>query len=994
MHRALALVALVALGCRSKDAEIANAGLDGTDADADGFPASVDCDDQDTEVNPAAIEVCDGKDNDCDGDVDEELTLPAWVDADGDGFGDPAGPTEVCALSAGFSTTGDDCDDADPDSFPGAPERCDTADNDCDGVTDEEVTTVWYRDADDDTQGDLLSPLDSCDPDPGWVANADDCDDADPTVGLGFAEVCDDQDNDCNGLSDEDPATWSQWYADLDLDSFGDPATSVAQCFAPEGWVGLEGDCDDTDPAVNPAAVEVCNGGIDDDCDGVADQVDADEDGAVDAACAGGDDCDDADPAISPLADEVWYDGVDQDCDGASDYDADADGVDALAHGGLDCVDDDPAYAPGALDTPYDGLDTDCGGDDDFDADGDGQRADTTSPAATYQGAVEVVAADAAAHTDCDDADASIFLGAPDAWYDGVDQDCAANDDFDADADGYRALTAGGADCDDADSAINPGAAELWYDGVDQDCSGGSDHDADSDGHDAPSGGGADCDDADPSVNPTAPEVCDDGVDQDCDGTSDGCTFSGDISVTEADAWYYGESDGDRLGQGDPGFASAGDVNGDGYDDLLTGAIYNDGAATDAGAAYVVFGPITAQGLTADTSDVILEGEAANDLAGRAVAGVGDVDADGYDDFVVSAQGNAAGGVNAGATYLISGPISAGTASLALSTAGGVSTAKVFGAEAGDLVADASWAGDINGDGYNDLLIASQYYDNGSTTDAGCATLIYGPLSGSYDLSTLRSGDARLIGENALDEAGSALWGAGDLDGDGIDDLLVAARFNDRAASNAGAVYVNFGPVSGSFNLSASDRVYTGEAASDELGFGASVSSAGDANSDGYADFIVGARYNGRGGFKAGSAYLVLGPITTGAATSLASASAIFVGETASDQTGDSVAGLGDIDGDGHDDLFIGSGWSSAGTYQGGAGYLLIGPVSAGVRDLSTADARFLPQTAGDRVRINAGGDFNADGLRDLLIGSQLNSSNGGPNARHGAVYLFSGKGL
>jgi hypothetical protein len=106
------------------------------------------------------------------------------------------------------------------------------------------------------------------------------------------------------------------------------------------------------------------------------------------------------------------------------------------------------------------------------------------------------------------------------------------------------------------------------------------------------------------------------------------------------------------------------------------------------------------------------------------------------------------------------------------------------------------------------------------------------------------------------------------------------------------------------------------------------------------------------------------------------------------------VAGLGDIDGDGHDDLFIGSGWSSAGTYQGGAGYLLAGPVSAGVRDLSTADARFLPQTAGDRVRINAGGDFNADGLRDLLIGSQLNSSNGGPNARHGAVYLFSGKGL
>jgi hypothetical protein len=128
-------------------------GTDGTepvDADGDGFPASEDCDDDDPAIHPDASELCNGADDDCDGDTDEGVTLTFWADSDGDGVGDPAAPVEACALEDGLVDNADDCDDSDPAVNPSAEEICNEIDDDCDLGVDEGVTTTFYVDADED----------------------------------------------------------------------------------------------------------------------------------------------------------------------------------------------------------------------------------------------------------------------------------------------------------------------------------------------------------------------------------------------------------------------------------------------------------------------------------------------------------------------------------------------------------------------------------------------------------------------------------------------------------------------------------------------------------------------------------------------------------------------------------------------------------------------------------------------------------------------------
>ena len=168
-----------------------------------------------------------------------------------------------------------------------------------------------------------------------------------------------------------------------------------------------------------------------------------------------------------------------------------------------DCNDDDPSIYPGAEDVWYDGIDSDCAENDDYDADADGYQSD------------------AHGGDDCDDADSTTHPDAIDTWYDDVDSDCAGNDDFDADADGHQKLNTRGPDCDDNDPLVHPGAFDDWYDGVDSDCAGNSDYDADGDRFDSSLHGGVDCDDTAGNVNPRSSEVCNDGIDQDCDGLLD-----------------------------------------------------------------------------------------------------------------------------------------------------------------------------------------------------------------------------------------------------------------------------------------------------------------------------------------------------------------------------------------------------------------------------------------------------------------------------------------
>jgi MYXO-CTERM domain-containing protein len=315
-------------------------GVASEDGDGDGFGEDEDCDDDDAAVNPDAEEVCDAIDNDCDDVTDEGVTTTYWVDGDRDGYGGEE-TEEACELVDGLAEVGEDCDDGDPDAYPGAPEvPYDRTDQDCDGADLTDVDGDGYDAA---------------------VTGGTDCDDEDASIHPGAKEVVyDGVDNDCDVLTpDDDLDGDGALYAD-DCDDT-DASLNLAD-LDEDGFSTCDDDCNDGEGGIHPGAEEVPYDGVDDDCDG-SDWTDVDGDG-YDAAEVGGGDCDDADPEISPEAEEVAYDGIDQDCDGSDLTDVDGDGYDAEEVGGEDCDDTDPAISPEVTDTADDGIDQDCDGGD------------------------------------------------------------------------------------------------------------------------------------------------------------------------------------------------------------------------------------------------------------------------------------------------------------------------------------------------------------------------------------------------------------------------------------------------------------------------------------------------------------------------------------------------------------------------------------------------------------------------------------------------------
>ena len=398
-----------------------------------------------------------------------DLVLTVCTDDDGDGVTDCDG----------------DCDDSDASAYPGNTEVCDGVDNDCNGSADDGLTTYdFYTDGDGDGYGSGSVSLSDCDATaPTGYSDVDtDCDDSDSAVNPGAAEVCDSVDNDCDGSTDEDLATYD-YYTDADGDGYGSGAVSLSVCdeSAPTGYSDLDTDCDDTNGDTFPGAPEICDS-LDNDCD-----TDVDED-------------------ATPVD---WY--PDADGDGYGDASAEPTNSCTQPTGSVtdntDCDDAEATTYPGADDTWYDGVDSDCAGDDDYDADMDGFASSTEGSG-----------------RDCDDSDADVNPDATETWYDGVDSDCDEASDYDADMDGYDSSEFGGEDCDDTSTAFNPDATETANDDIDNNCDGYDPIDADGDGVPVEDGGEGpfDCDDNEATVYPGQDELPGDGLDNDCDeATSD-----------------------------------------------------------------------------------------------------------------------------------------------------------------------------------------------------------------------------------------------------------------------------------------------------------------------------------------------------------------------------------------------------------------------------------------------------------------------------------------
>ncbi len=602
---------------------------------ADTVDSGTDCDDSDPTSYPGAAEVCDGLDNDCDDVVDDDELLDWYADADGDGFGEPESVIRSCTPVEGAVLNDSDCDDSDEDAYPGALERCDELDNDCDGEVDEEVGATWYEDKDDDGYGlpdrttvacaepvgyaplpgdcddldaafnpaadesDCTDPTDyNCD---GSVAFEDldldsfpacrDCDDRDGGVRPDALEVCNGIDDDCDGQRDDDDSsvdlsTGSTFYEDDDADGFGDPLDDLEACAQPAGTSRDGTDCDDRSGAVNPSAAEVCNGD-DDDCDGLADDDDPDlvlstglvwyrdldgdgfgDPGTARRACvapvgfvADSRDCDDRSAAVRPTAAEVCN-GIDDDCDAQID---DADGSLALS-----------STASWYADTDGDGfgstaaLSRTCvapAGS--VSASGDcNDSAAAVNPAAAEQ----CNGIDDDCDSQIDDADSSLALASTTTWYRDAD-----GDSFGSPSTTTRTcvvpsgFVAGATDCDDARAAVNPAAAELCN-SIDDDCDSQIDdadsslalasattwyRDADGDAYGSASvssrsclvtsgyvASATDCNDTNAAVNPAAAERCN-SIDDDCDSQIDDADSS--LALTSATTWYR-DADGDSYG--------------------------------------------------------------------------------------------------------------------------------------------------------------------------------------------------------------------------------------------------------------------------------------------------------------------------------------------------------------------------------------------------------------------------------------------------------------
>ncbi|MFC2137426.1 FG-GAP-like repeat-containing protein [Bacteroidota bacterium] len=416
-------------------------------------------------------------------------------------------------------------------------------------------------------------------------------------------------------------------------------------------------------------------------------------------------------------------------------------------------------------------------------------------------------------------------------------------------------------------------------------------------------------------------------------GTNSGkvCIYYGSENMDSiADINFTGETAEDYFGSV---IASAGDVNNDGFDDLLIGLPNDDSLGYNAGVVYFYYGGITKK----DKPDLIFtdKNPDANDYYGYSVSGAGDVNNDGFDDIVISAPVN-----QSGRAYLYYGSVSMDT------TADLVFMSSDDEYEFGESV---SCAGDVNNDGYDDIIIGAP-----SMYDSGMVHIYFGGVTMD------NAADVTIYGKTKS-HIGTAVSSIGDINNDGFDDVIFA---DVRANNYTGEVFVLFG---GSTMDNMPDLSFSGRESYQH--FGLSVSYAGDLNGDNYDDFVIGSE-------RTDSAYIFFGSENVDSIADL-----VLTGEGTNEYFGTSVSCAGDINSDGYDDVIIGA---SNKLGHGGAYIYLGDSIMDNVPDVLNTGSVF--NKFGKYV--SSAGDYNNDGYDDVIIGEPNNSDIG---YYMGKAFLFMG---